>query len=81
MNIDQSSNNRQILIDQIISLTCELSETSIVSLKEIAQQLANDQYSEQHTISKWMQLLQKLIVMNWKSLHEKVGKYQQIHKN
>ncbi len=46
MNIDQSSNNRQILIDQIISLTCELSETSIVLLKKIAQQLANDQYSE-----------------------------------
>src|SRR5688572_32059367 len=41
------STYRQALIDQIISLTCGLTETSVILLKEIAQQLTNDQYSNE----------------------------------
>src|SRR4051794_29717797 len=61
-NDGNRNSERQLLIDQIINLTCGLSETSIVLLKEIAQQLTNDQYSEQHVIiDKRMQLLQKIL--------------------
>src|ERR1044072_5460989 len=49
---DYQNSDRQILIDQIISLTCELPKTSIVLLKEIAQQLTTDQYSEHDVIDK-----------------------------
>ena len=64
-NIDdeyQHSDYQQMLIDQIINLTCGLSKSSIVLLIEIAQQLTIDQYSNQkHVIDKRMQLLQRIL--------------------
>ncbi|CAB4435112.1 unnamed protein product [Rhizophagus irregularis] len=65
-NIDEYQNsNQQILVDQIINLTFGLSETSVILLIEIAQQLTNDQCSnEKHTIDKRIQLLQRVLKFN-----------------